>query len=354
MEAWQLFLTDLLASYAPLLIVSLSLNLDFGFTGVPNFGKMLAVAGGGFLVGYLPGRLLAHILGIDATNYVGRSAWIVTQINAALREDVVLAVSVLILSLALAMAVGALLGVASLYPIARLHGAALAMSLLAIAELAPVVGRNYPELIGGTLGVAVPDVFAWAGASRFPAITLFMVLTAAAVFAFVQAMTRTPLGRLLRAIRDNEVLASSLGKDVAKVRVKVMAASSAIAALGGALYAFYSCSVTAPAFNRFTWTFWPLVMVILGGAANNVGTSLGAFVFVLVRKLIIYHKEALGPYVPFDVVWLDNILLGVALILILLYRPEGLLPERPINTIDVRRLRQGPLLSNRAREAEQR
>ncbi|MCX8205558.1 MAG: branched-chain amino acid ABC transporter permease, partial [Candidatus Nezhaarchaeota archaeon] len=272
------------------------------------------------------------------TDYITYNPRIIAQINAVLKEDVVLAVSILALSLALAMVVGALLGIASSYPLMRLHGAPLAMSLLAIAELAPLIGRNYPEIIGGPLGVAVPNPFAWAGALRFPIITLFMMLVAAAVFAFVRTLTRTPLGRLLRAIRDDEVAASALGKDVAKARTKVMAVSSAIAALGGALYAFYACSVTAPAFNRFTWTFWPWVMVILGGIANNLGTVLGAFAFVLVRKLIIYYKDVLSPYLPFDVVWLDNILLGVALILILLFRPEGILPERPISTVNVKKL----------------
>jgi branched-chain amino acid transport system permease protein len=337
MEAWLLFFVDLMATYAPFLIVALSLNLDYGYGGVPNFGKMLSVAGGAFLVGYLPGRFLAYILGVEITDYVGNNVAIVTQVNAVLQTGLPLAALTLALSLALAMVVGALLGLIASYPAIRLRAEYLAITLLAVADVVQLVGRNYPELVGGTLGVAVPDPFAWAGALRFPAVTLFMLLIAVVVFLYLQMLTRSPLGRLLRAVRDDENAALALGKDVTKIRMKTIMVSSAIAALGGALYAFYAGSVIATAFNRVSWTFWPWVMVILGGAANNWGVVLGAFAFVSVRKLIIYYKESLAPYLPFDVVWLDMLFLGVAIILILLYKPEGLVPEKPIKTVEVRR-----------------
>lgn len=73
----------------------------------------------------------------------------------------------------------------------------------------------------------------------------------------------------------------------------------------------------------------------LGGAANNLGVIVGTFVFVTVRKLIVFYKDIFAPFLPFDVVWLDLILLGLALIIILIYKPGGIIPEKPIDTIRV-------------------
>ncbi|MCX8191837.1 MAG: hypothetical protein N3F06_03425, partial [Nitrososphaerales archaeon] len=60
-----LFLIDLLATFAPYMIIALSLNLEYGFCGIPNFGKTLSVAGGAFLVGFIPGRLATRLLNLD-------------------------------------------------------------------------------------------------------------------------------------------------------------------------------------------------------------------------------------------------------------------------------------------------
>ncbi|MDW8045246.1 MAG: branched-chain amino acid ABC transporter permease [Nitrososphaerota archaeon] len=331
-----LFLIDLLATFAPYMIIALSLNLEYGFCGIPNFGKTLSVAGGAFLVGFIPGRLATRLLNLDTDlKYIENNAKIVTDINNVLQTDIPLSFSLLILTLLSAMAFGAVLGLLASYPTARLREEYLAMTFLAMGEVILIIGYNYPELVGGTLGVSVPDPFVWAGGLRFLLITIFMLFVASLVFIYLHFLTKSPVGRLLRAIRDNESAALALGKDVSRIRMKVIVLSSAIAALGGALYAFYTGSVIATAYHRVGWTFWPWVMVILGGTANNLGVILGTFIFVAVRKFIIFYKEVLGPYVPFDVVWLDMLLLGIALILILLYKSEGLIPERPIKTIDI-------------------
>jgi branched-chain amino acid transport system permease protein len=120
--------------------------------------------------------------------------------------------------------------------------------------------------------------------------------------------------------------------------MKALAVGSALGAIGGALYAFYSVTCVAASYTRFEWTFWPWVAMMLGGAANNVGVLFGVLVFVVTRKGIILFKGQLAPYVPFDVVWLDLLLFGSALILILMFRPEGILPEKPTHTITPRQI----------------
>ncbi|MEM4657398.1 MAG: hypothetical protein QXX77_03120 [Candidatus Methanosuratincola sp.] len=341
-----LFILDLLATFVPYVIVTLSLNLEYGFGGVPNFGKTLAVAGGAFMVGLLPGRLLAAFLGVgEGMDYVAQNAFIITAINSRLSADILLSFGTLLITLVAVVLFGAFLGLVMSAPVARLRMDYLGMTFLAVGEVLLVIGNNFPPLVGGTLGIATPDPFSWAssysifglsgGEMRNLAVTTFMILMALVVFLYVQRLTHSPLGRVLRAIRDDENSALALGKDARSYRIKVIIFSAAIAAIGGALYAFYTANVVATAYSRVSWTFWPWVMVILGGAANNLGVVVGTFVFVAVRKLIVFYKDIFAPFLPFDVVWLDLILLGLALIIILIYKPGGILPEKPIETIRV-------------------
>ena len=155
------------------------------------------------------------------------------------------------------------------------------------------------------------------------------------VFLFSEKMIRSPLGRLLRAVRDNEVAAESLGKNTTHIRIKVIMVSAALAAIAGALYAFYVGGTIAFAYDRASWTFWPFLMILIGGLANNKGVLVGTLLFVLLRKLIIFFKDSFQGYVPFDVIWLDFLLLGVILLIVLLYRPQGIVIEKPTHTISV-------------------
>ena len=330
------FLIDLMALFAIFAIISLSLNIEFGYTGIPNFGKLLAVAGGAFFIGAVPGRILAYLFGvIDNLNYVKDNPKIMAMVNTILAKNPAASMLLLIASLILAAVVGAILGFIASYPAIRLREDYLAMTLLAMGEIIRTIGYNYEDLVGGTLGISVPDPFKWIGGDlRYLLAMTSIVVVAALILLYVETLARSPLGRTLKAVRDDEMAAAALGKDVVKLRMKALIIGSAIAAVGGALYAFLAGSVTALAYNRVTHTFWPWVMVIMGGAANNLGVLLGAAIFVSLRKVIIFYKSDFQPYIPFDVVWLELLLLGVALIIVLIYRPEGIIPERPQYPLD--------------------
>ena len=86
-------------------------------------------------------------------------------------------------------------------------------------------------------------------------------------------------------------------------------------------------------YGRVTWTFWPWLIVILGGEANNFGVALGSFVFVFLLKFIDEAKFTLQNVLPFDVNWLEYLAFGSVLIVILMLRPEGLLREKPSATL---------------------
>jgi branched-chain amino acid transport system permease protein len=318
----------------------MSLNLEMGYGGVPNFGKVLVVAGGAFVAGWFPGRLLAMMYGVNPSiDYISRNGLVMALVNARLGQEPLTAILVFIATLGLAAVVGGILGLVSSYPAIRLKEDYLAITLIAMGELVKIVGYNYTPLVGGTLGVQVPDFLAFVGSDlRFTAATVTMLAVAAVIFITMGRLMGSPLGRLVRAVRDDPVAASALGKDVVAVRSRVMIVGSAIGAIGGALYAFYTSATLASAYTRTDWTFWPWVMVMLGGAGNNKGALVGSFTFVTARKLIIFYKHDIAFLFPFDVTWLDPILLGVTLIVLLMYRPQGLIPEGPTYTLGRKRL----------------
>src|SRR5947199_10221758 len=105
------FLTDLGVFFTLYLIVSLSLNLEAGFAGVPNFGKVLFVAAGAAISVSVCGRLAAIILGIDTLgDFTGQTARLMPQVNAVLQNNIPLSVGLILLRVILALAIGAALG----------------------------------------------------------------------------------------------------------------------------------------------------------------------------------------------------------------------------------------------------
>jgi branched-chain amino acid transport system permease protein len=120
--------------------------------------------------------------------------------------------------------------------------------------------------------------------------------------------------------------------------------------IAGTLWVLYSGAVT-PSYARFDWTFLPWLMILLGGMGTNRGTLVGTLIFVTLNKLIIYYKSVFVGILPFDVVWLNYILLGLITILILIYRPEGIVrevrtPEKPPSIADQKATTKGVALKS--------
>ena len=333
LEPELIFVIDLLAIFAIYVIVNLSLNMEFGYTGIPNFGKVLAVGIDAFIAAYIPGRVIAGIAGIEG-DYIADNLIVVAEVNEWLVANVEMGFGIFIMTLGIAAGAGAVAGAFTAYPAIKLRGDYLAITLLAFGEAIRIIGNNYAPLVGGTLGVQVPDPLSFLpGEMRFPVATGLLLVMAALVYVYCEKTVRSPKGRVLRAIRDNEHAAEALGKDTRNIRIKVIMISAALAAIGGALYATYVGGAIAFAYDRASWTFWPFLMILIGGLANNKGILVGTLIFVTIRKTITYFKDSFEGYLPFDVVWLDFLLLGVILLVILLYRPQGLLVEKSTYTI---------------------
>jgi branched-chain amino acid transport system permease protein len=335
-----LFSLDLAAFFALYLAISLSLNLEFGFAGIPNFGKVLFVAGGASVGGSFAGRFAAWIFGIETQgDFIKHSVTAVPQIDAILAHSIPLSMGLLLISVLVAGATGALFGFLFSYPAIRLKEDYLAMTLLAMAQFFQIFLTKYYPLIGGSLGLELPDPYAWAGDSRFVVATGILILFAALVYLYCEKLARAPIARTLRAIRDNEASSEALGKDDVGIRRRTLMTASAISGIAGLLYSFYTVDVLPATFGRVVWTFWPWVIVIMGGAANNLGVGLGVFVFWFMIKTIDSAKFSFSSIIPFDVTWLEYLLVGAILIAVLMLRPEGILKEKPTPTMPTSKLR---------------
>jgi len=322
-----LFIVDLMALFAVYLIINIGLNIQQGITGIPNFGILLAVAGGAYITAGLSTRLAVSLLGVRTNlDPVTQNVAVLQLVNPILQSQPLVAIGFLILFIIIGGVAGALMGLISSAPAVRLREDYLAITLLAFGEILNVIGIGYTPLIGGPPGVNLPDVLDWAGRYRFYAGSGVLLLVAIAIYAYAGYIIKTPFGRTLKAIRDNEPVARSLGKDITRYRSTSIMLGSALCGIGGALWALYSVAVT-PTYARFDWTFLPWLMILLGGMGNNKGTLIGTLIFVTLNKLILYYNSVFVGILPFDVIWMYYLLLGFITILVLIYRPDGIIPE---------------------------
>ena len=338
------FFTTLIIYILIFLIVTLSYNMAYGYTGIPDFGRAMAAGAGGFLIGCLPGRLMAYILGIQG-DYVADSFSIVGRINLFLKDDPFISIALLVLTLLLAAIAGGALGLLASLPIFRgLRLFYLGVTLLAIQIGFNTIAYYWAPLIGGPLGITVLDPFRWLtnyslfGVPKASMRLIGVIITSGIVLLIVGyyciRVGKSPLGRLLKAVRDDERCAEVLGRDVRKLYVKVMTFTYAFTGVAGALYAYYGGYVVGTHFDKVGWTFWPVAMVILGGLANYKGTVIATVSFITLKRLIVFYKTELEFILPFSPVWLEDLVVGIILVLILIYRPRGLLPEKPEIPLD--------------------
>ncbi|MGA0403894.1 MAG: branched-chain amino acid ABC transporter permease [bacterium] len=158
----------------------------------------------------------------------------------------------------------------------------------------------------------------------------FSVLVLLGVYLFLEKLIRSPFGRLLRAIREDEVAAQSLGKAPNQVRLTAFVVGSMIMGLAGGLYAtFYAFVSPQDVLPTLTFQIW--AMLIVGGSGNNQGGILGAF---LIWAAWTASGWMLSKFAPVEAQLytgtLQYIMIGMIIVGMLLWRPQGLLPEKLI------------------------
>ncbi len=331
---WPNFLTSLLAFFALYLIINISLNLEMGYAGIPDFGKVLYFMGGAAFSGSVAIRAAAWLLNVKGNTVSLDNFIIASKLTNMLSTNIPYSVILIAVTLVIGALVGGVLGYISIFPAIRLREDYLAMLLLGAAAFFQIVLANYTPIINGVYGIGIPNFFAWAGQNGTLAATLLIASVALVVYIYAERMVRSPLGRTLRAMRDNEAASEALGKDTVAIRRNTLIIASVITGIAGALYTVYTGDTNPAIYDRVTWTFWPWLMVILGGAASNAGVAVGTFVFSFLLEYINATKYLLQNVLPFDVTWLEYLLFGSLLIAILMIRPQGILKEKSSATLN--------------------
>ena len=295
---YLIFFLSTISIYA---VLALGLNVQWGMTGQINIGIAGFYAIGAYTTAILTGGdHPAHVGGFDLPIVVGIAAAIV-----------------------LSGIVAALIGAITV----NLRTDYLAIATIGIAEIIRFGFKNEDWLSHGVRGISdIPRPFT-EGAWSTLVFLLVGLASVAVVYFLVERARVSPWGRVLRAIRDNEDATIAAGKDVRRFRLQAFVLGSAIMGFAGALYAHFIGFISPSAFEPVFATFLVWAMLIAGGSGNNKGALLGALVVWLVWS----GSEYLTGWLPVEYATqagaLRVLLVGVLLEIVLLTRPQGMLPE---------------------------
>jgi branched-chain amino acid transport system permease protein len=319
MDWGQILVSGTLAMVGPITagyaLSAIGLNLQFGYSGLLNFGHVAFMLVGAY--------------GVGITVQAGGPLW---------------------LGIAVGVGAAALLGLLLGIPTLRLRADYFAITSIAVAEVIRLVVRSSSAapVTGGVFGIQrfANDFYAL---NPFSATTLYgsgpLVITGRTLWLmvvgwalvllailFVRRLINSPWGRVLKAIREDEDATSSLGKHVFAYKLQALMIGGAIAGLAGILFALDQQNIH-PDNYQTAITFQLYVMVILGGAGTIWGPLLGGALF----SFIFFSTDALFARLQANVDWIGQlltpaeaglikyILVGVVLMLLMAFRPQGLL-----------------------------
>ena len=329
--SYFLFLVGLAGMYA---LLSFGLNSQWGFAGLINFS-------------------VAAFFGVGAYGSA-----LITASGSPLAErlaDVPVVSSLLglpIVGLVVGLAVAFVLAVLIGIPTLRLRADYLAIASLGLAEVVRLIVLNERWLTNGSGGVrGIPGFFEnWPVLSTFPEAMpglrleiipgspIFLetpfwraLLNVALVMAFaggvyliLRRAHRSPWGRVLRTIRSDEDLARALGKNTYSFKMQSFILGSLIMALAGVFYTHLNLYVGPGDLDPIT-TFYAWVAVILGGSGSNRGALFGGIVIVTIREGTRFLNDVA---LPIDPAPLRLLLIGVVIVAVMRYRPQGILPPQ--------------------------
>jgi branched-chain amino acid transport system permease protein len=276
-------------------LLALGLNLMWGLAGMVNLGILGYYALGGYVSALLTLRLgLPVPLGM----LVGALA-------------------------------AALLGAATCIGIVRLRDDYLAIVTLGFAEVMRLVIENEIWLTNGTDGIGqIPRLGIGLTGVDYNAAYLAVCLVSVAVVLFATELLRTaPFGRVLRAIREDPMVAATAGKYVFGFQVKALAVGGGVMGFAGALYAHYLTYISPEVFQPQV-LIYVFLALILGGRGNNWGALAGTFIVVFFIEGTRFAAGMVPGLTAVQVGALRAIIIGAGFILVLQKRPRGLFPER--------------------------
>jgi branched-chain amino acid transport system permease protein len=201
--------------------------------------------------------------------------------------------------------------------------------------------QNDPGFVQRAAELGFDPVFASTMTVKLGYSLLFLAVLAAILW-MAQMALKSPWGRMMRAIRDNEVAAEAMGKDVTRRHLQIFVLGSAICGLAGAMMTTLDGQLTPGTYNPLRFTFLVWVMIIVGGSGNNFGAVLGGmliwFLWVQVEPLGLWVMQLITSGLAEDSGLRDHLIksaahmrlltMGVVLLLVLRFSPRGLIPEK--------------------------
>jgi branched-chain amino acid transport system permease protein len=309
------YLITLLVYGAVDAMACLGLSMQFGIAGVTNFG---------FIIFQAVGAYVAAILALPSQSANGAFQHYIGGWNLPFP-----------LPWLGAAAAGAILALPFTFLVGRrLRGDFAAIGLLVTAVLLNLLVMNYVPLFNGDAGLAIvpaplqSQVMTTTTTGYQWGFTAGCIVLVAVIYWLARRLTESPFGRTLRAMRDNDKVADSLGKNLLQLRTGMLMLGGAIAGLsGGVLVSFIS--VWSPAAWTYAETIVLFAAVIIGGRGNHVGAVLGAIIvpvgFEESTRLITNSNPSLPPNLLPSLQW---VAIGLLIALFLWFRPQGVLPER--------------------------
>lgn len=272
-------------------LLALGLNLVIGFVGLLDLG---------FMAFYAIGAYTAAILAIHGVPFIG-----------------CVAASVVLAAL-LRMVIG--------FPALRLRGDYLAIVTLGFGEVVRLILTNWDRLTNGPKGLprvgeAMPpaSILGWQLTTNLDYYYLILVCVLCGVWVCYR-LNLSRIGRAWIAIREDEIAAELMGVEVTAQKLVAFGVSAMFAGLAGAIFAHWENFVTPESF-----TFWESVLlvcaVVLGGMGSVIGVVLGAICIVVIPEIL---RDLLGASFANT----RYLLFGMSLILMAIYRPQGLWPSR--------------------------
>jgi len=297
-------------------IVALGLQMNVGFTGIVNFGQAAFMAVGAYAMA---------ILVVD----VGLSFWIALP-----------------LAVLITMGFGVLIGL----PALRLRADYFAIATIGMAEVVRLVAQNARGLTGGNQGFScsqddpsncyfntwrdvsgsindfVESTFWSDPPSYFPLFLVVWVVAIIGIFGLTY-IQKSPWGRVLRAIREDEDAARALGKNTLRFKLQSLAISAMMGALGGFFLALNLATIHPVDFEPL-FTFFAFSVLLLGGLANYKGVALGAILFWFVLEGTRFIELPEPPFTETRIAALRLAITGMLLIGLMAFRPQGLFGKK--------------------------
>lgn len=276
------------------LLLTLGLNLHYGFTGLINFGHV-----GFFAIGAYTSALLSMN---------GVPVWL--SLPAAMMAAGLIALPVGALSL-------------------RLRIEYFAIVTLGFSEAVRLIIIEERWLTKGVQGIpGIPDLAVATGLPFSAATVTFFALVVATSLAVAASyrLVKSPFGRAIEAIRDDEDAMRALGKSPGGFKIRVFVIGAALAGLAGAFYAHYITYISPDQFLSLL-TFYIWMAMILGGVGRISGAVVGTAVLVAFLEGSRFIRDALPGISEVEMASLRLFVVGMALVLLVLYRPQGIMGD---------------------------